>query len=161
MKSYAMSSRLAKLMAAICLLLAAWGLTQLRESEGLVWARPAGNPRPARILQFYASAGAILRGEKALICYGVENARSVRISPWMAGVIPSPNRCLEVFPDHTTHYTILAEGYDGGVVARSLILPVEAEPARPAPIFDFAFSAREMHYNLGFPWRSRQPSPKT
>jgi len=142
-----MSIRFAKLMAAVCLLLAAWGLTLLREGESPVWAPPSGNPGPARILQFYASVGAVLPGEKALICYGVENARSVRISPWMAGVIPSPNRCLEVFPDHTTHYTILAEGYDGGVVARSLILPVEAEPPGPAPLLDFASSARE---NSGF-----------
>jgi hypothetical protein len=161
-----MSFRFAKLMAAICLLLAGWGLTLLRESESLVWAPPAGNPGPARILQFYASVGAVLPGEKAMICYGVENARSVRISPWMAGVTPYPKRCLEVFPDHTTHYTILAEGYDGGVVTRSLTLPVEAEPPAPAPVLHFASSPREMHYNLGFNrvenlWRSRQPRPKT
>jgi hypothetical protein len=161
-----MSLRFAKLMAAICLLLAAWGLTLLRESGSPVWAPPAGNPGPARILQFYASVGAVAPGEKALICYGVENARFVRISPWMAGVTPALKRCLEVSPDRTTHYMILAEGYDGGVVVRSLILPVEAEPQAPAPVLDFAFSPREMHYNLGFYrvenlWRSRQPRPRT
>jgi hypothetical protein len=135
-----MSARFAKLMAAICLLLAAWGLTLLRQSESYVWAPSAGNPRPARILRFYASVGTVLPGQKAMLCYGVENAKSVRISPWMTGVTPSPKRCLEVFPDHTTHYTILAEGYDGVVVTRSLTLPVAAEPPAPEPIIDFAFS---------------------
>ena len=161
-----MSARFAKLVAAVFLLLAAWGLTLLRESEPFVWVHPAGNPGPARILQFYASAGTVLPGEGAMICYGVENAKSVRISPWMAGVTPSLKRCLEVFPDHTTHYTILAEGYDGGVVTRSLTLPVAAEPPAPAPILDFAFSPRAMQYGLGFHrvenlWRARQARPKT
>jgi hypothetical protein len=161
-----MSLRFAKPMAAISLLLAAWGLTLVRESEPHAWTPSAGNPGPARILRFYASVGAIFRGEKAQICYGVENARSVRILPWMAGVTPSPRRCLEVFPNHTTHYTILAEGYDGRVVMRSLTLPVETEPAAPAPVLHFAFFPREMNYNLGFPrvenlWRTQQPRPKT
>jgi hypothetical protein len=161
-----MSFRLAKLMAAICLLLAAWGLTLLRESETPVWVRSSGDPGPARILKFYASAGTVQPGEKATLCYGVENAKSVRISPWMAGVTPSPKRCLDVFPDHTTHYTILAEGYDGGVVTRSLTLPVEAEPEPPPPVLHFAFSRREMHYNLGFQpvedlWQAQPARPKT
>ena len=161
-----MSVSFAKLVAAIGLLLAAWSITLLHEREPHVWAPVAGNPGPARILQFYASVGAVLPGEKALICYGVENARHVRISPWMAGVTPSLKRCLEVFPDHTTHYTILAEGYDGGVVTRSLTLPVAAEPTAPDPVLDFASSPREMHYNLGFHrvenlWPARQPRPKT
>jgi hypothetical protein len=161
-----MSARFAKPLAATGLLLAAWGLTLLRERESFVRAPSAGNPGPARILRFYASVGTVLPGQKALICYGVENTKAVRISPWMAGVTPSLKRCLEVFPDHTTHYTILAEGYDGGVVTRSLTLPVAAEPTAPDPVLDFASSPREMHYNLGFHrvenlWPARQPRPKT
>jgi hypothetical protein len=161
-----MSVRFVKPMAAICLLVGAWGLTLLNRGEPYVWAPPAGNPGPARILQFYASVGAVLPGEKALICYGVENTRNVRILPWMAGVTPSLKRCLEVFPNHTTHYTILAEGYDGGVVTRSLMLPVETERPAPAAVLEFAFSPRETHYNWGFHrvealWRTRQWHPKT
>jgi hypothetical protein len=161
-----MSLRFAKPMAAIPLLLAGWCLTLLRQDEPFAWAPSAGNPGPARILQFYASAGAVLPGERALICYGVENARTVRISPWMDRVTPSFKRCLEVFPEHTTHYTILAEGYDGRVVTRSLTLPVTVEPAAPAPVLHFAFLPCEMHYNLGFHrvenlWRFRQTRPTT
>ena len=110
--------------------------------------------------------GAVLPGEKAQIRYGVENAGSVRIWPWMAGVTPSRKRCLEVFPAHTTYYAILAEGYDGRVVTRSLTLPVETQPAAPAPELHFAFLPRDMNDDLGFPraenpWRTRRPRPRT
>ena len=68
-------------------------------------------------------------GEKAQLCYGVENAKAVRISPSLDAVTPAANRCLEIVPEHTTHYTILAEGYDGHVVTRVITLVVETMPA--------------------------------
>jgi hypothetical protein len=51
----------------------------------------------------------------------------------LAGVYPSPNHCLEIVPQRTTHYTILAEGFDGAVATRSITLAVQApiEPRRP------------------------------
>jgi hypothetical protein len=77
-----------------------------------------------------------------MLCYGVENAKSVRISPMLRGVYPSPNHCLEIVPEHTTHYTLLAEGYDGTVDARSLTLPVQAFPPASAQVFNFALLVR-------------------
>lgn len=47
----------------------------------------------------------------------------------MEGVYPSLSHCLEIVPDHTTHYTILAEGYDGAVATKSFTLAVRAIPA--------------------------------
>jgi hypothetical protein len=76
-----------------------------------------------------------------MLCYGVENAKSVRISPMLRGVYPSPNRCLEISPQHTTHYILLAEGYDGAVEARSLTLPVQSAPAPDSPAIDIALLA--------------------
>jgi hypothetical protein len=70
----------------------------------------------------------LMAGEKAELCYGVENARAVHISPRLAGVVPSANRCLEIGPERTTHYTILAEGFDGAFVTRFLTLVVEDAP---------------------------------
>src|SRR6266571_4360107 len=32
-----------------------------------------------KILSFYATVGAVARGERALVCYGVANAKTVRI----------------------------------------------------------------------------------
>src|SRR5580692_3132428 len=96
----------AKLFAAVVLLAALWGLNSVDRPESRVWLRPAGTPPgPVRILRFYASVGVVLTGESAQLCYGVENAKSVHISPPLPGVYPSARRCLQVVPEHTTHYT--------------------------------------------------------
>lgn len=124
--------RFKKLWVALGLVLALWAVGSLRETDTRAWVRPVGtHPGPVRILQFYASVGAVMPGQKAQICYGVENARSVRISPAMQDVYPSIRHCLEVVPEHTTHYTILAEGFDGAVATRSLTLPVRVLPVGP------------------------------
>jgi hypothetical protein len=87
-------------------------------------------PRPVRILQFYATVGFVESGETAQLCYSVENAKSVEISPLLPGVYLSKGRCVEVVPDHTTNYTIMALGYDGATAYRSLTLPVRrSEPS--------------------------------
>ena len=123
-----MPARFAKPIAAAGLLLAMWSLDSVRGGRPRAWAGALEAAGPVRILKFYASAGTSLPGERAMLCYGVENAKSVRISPMLRGVYPSPNHCLEIVPQHTTHYTLLAEGYDGTVDARSLTLPVQAWP---------------------------------
>jgi hypothetical protein len=134
-----MRSRFLKLIAAAGLLLATWGLGALRQDGASSWVRPEGAGGSVRILQFYASVGTVLPGQPATLCYGVENAKSVRISPLLPGVYPSARHCLEVFPEHTTHYTILAEGYDGAVATRSLTLPVTTRPPASAEYLQFAF----------------------
>ncbi|HXS96049.1 MAG TPA: hypothetical protein VN736_15695 [Candidatus Limnocylindrales bacterium] len=123
-----------KLALALGLLAVLWGLARLNQGTES-WLRPAGAP-PAqvKILRFYASVGVLMTGEKAQLCYGVENAKTVHISPPFADVSPSSGRCLEVGPEHTTHYTILAEGFDGRVAMQSLTLPVENVPAGPRPV---------------------------
>jgi hypothetical protein len=126
-----MRYRLAKLFVAAGLLLALWGLSVLRRSDSRVWVRPANaKPGPVRILQFYASVGTLAPGEKAQLCYGVENAKAVRISPMLQGVYPTHSHCVEIVPEHTTHYTLQAEGFDGTVAIRSFTLAVQAAPAR-------------------------------
>jgi hypothetical protein len=96
--------------------------------ESWVHARGAA-PAPVRILRFYSTTGSLTAGEKAMLCYSVENAKEVRIAPFLGNVFFSTNRCLEVGPLHTTHYTILAEGFDGHVATQSLTLAVEMTPA--------------------------------
>jgi hypothetical protein len=114
---------------AVCLLLALWALSIAPARGPRSWLRPLGSSGTVRILRFDASVGTLAPGQKAQLCYGVENARSVRISPWMRGVDPSVSRCLEIGPVRTTHYTIVAEGYDGAIAFRSLTLPVEPVPS--------------------------------
>jgi hypothetical protein len=53
-------------------------------------------------------------------------------------VYPFPNHCLEIVPEHTTHYTLLAEGYDGAVAAKSFTLQVEAEEDSPPQVVNYA-----------------------
>ena len=130
--------RYTRLWVAIGLVAVLWGVSTLGRLDHRAWVRPAGTrPGPVRILQFHANVGTLTKGQKALLCYGVENARSVRISPLIQGVYPSASHCLEIVPEHTTHYTILAEGYDGRVATQSFTLPVQSIPAAAPRILDF------------------------
>jgi hypothetical protein len=117
--------------AAIGLLSAALGIGAVPDSTLRVWIPPVGGPRgPVRILRFYVTTGVLTLGDKAELCYGVENAKAVHISPSIAPVVPSTNRCLEIVPDRTTHYTILALGFDGKIDHRSITLVVESGPTQ-------------------------------
>jgi hypothetical protein len=117
--------RFARIWVALGVLLGIWGLSAIRRADEHSWVRPLGTRvGPVRILQFYASVGSVTMGQKAQLCYGVENAKSVRISPAVSDAYPSPNRCLEIVPERTTHYMILAEGFDGRVATQSFTLPV-------------------------------------
>lgn len=134
-----------RVVGAVVLLAAAWGLSAVPDSPLRAWIPPVGAPRgPVRILRFYATTGSIALGDKAQLCYGVENARSVRISPSIAPVAPAANRCLEIVPDHTTHYTILAEGFDGHIATRFLTLVVEIAPAPPRGPMNLAATRRPL-----------------
>ena len=118
-----------KVLGAIVLLAGVWKLGTLPESITGAWIRPVGAPPgPVRILRFYANTASVAAGDKARLCYGVENAKSVRISPSIATVAPAVNRCFEIVAERTTHYTMLAEGYDGNVAARFLTLIVQQPP---------------------------------
>ncbi len=122
--------RFANLFLSAAGLVAVWALNM--GSPGGAWLHsPGAVAGPVRILQFQASVGVLTRGDKALLCYGVENAKSVRIAPMAGRVDPARNRCLEIVPDHTTRYTILAVGWDGTVATKSFTLSVESAP--PAP----------------------------
>jgi hypothetical protein len=130
--------RFTSLWIAVGLLLAMWGLGNVRRSETVGIYRPLGTPPgPVKILQFYASVGTLAPGDKALLCYGVENARSVEILPRLANVYPAHSRCLEIGPQRTTHYTLTAEGFDGKVAFRSFTLPVLQSP-RNIPSVSYA-----------------------
>lgn len=134
--------RFTKLWVAIGLMLALWALGLTREPQTRTWVRPVGvPPGPVKILQFYASVGMLTQGDKALLCYGVENAKTVRISPTIDNVYPALNHCLEIGPEHTTHYIIVAEGYDGRVATKSFTLPVQGIPAAPRRSVNYAHNS--------------------
>ena len=132
--------RVYKLMAAVGSLALLWTMLAVRrtdDAEPFVH-RIGAAPGPVKILRFYATSGLLLNGQKAQLCYGVENAKSVRIAPLAGEILPSSRRCLEIGPSHTTHYTILAEGYDGKMATQSLTLAVRGPVEVPMPKVNYA-----------------------
>lgn len=77
-----------------------------------------------KILSFYASPGVVRAGEKALVCYGVSNAKEVKIQPPLDNVGPSLSRCLEVHPRKDTEYTLTARDAAGHEAHQSFTLQV-------------------------------------
>jgi hypothetical protein len=141
-----MALRWSKLLGAAGLLAAVWGINDFRQPDDRVWVRAGGAaPGRVRIVRFYGSAGMLARGQKASLCYDVENARSVRISPMMQQLSPSTRHCVEVEPTHTTHYTLVAEGYDGQFATESFTVSVEAETPPPE---------RPVEYAVAYPGRT-------
>ncbi len=77
-----------------------------------------------KILHFYASPGAIRRGEHASICYGVYGAKSVRIDPPVEELHPAVARCLQVSPSTSTEYKLVAEDGMGHTASQGFVLQV-------------------------------------
>jgi len=127
--------RFTRLWMAAGVLLAVWTLSTVRRHGELAEIRPVGTMRPpVRILQFYANVGILTAGQKALLCYGVENAKTVKVAPAVDGIYPALSHCVEILPEHTTHYTIMAEGWDGRVATQSFTLPVEPVVVTPQAV---------------------------
>jgi hypothetical protein len=82
-----------------------------------------------KILQFYANRGEVIEGEHAIVCYGVANAKAVRIEPAVEQLKPAHNRCISVTPGKTTTYTLHADGNDGS--ADTVSFTVKVLPAPP------------------------------
>jgi hypothetical protein len=89
----------------------------------------ANNGDGAKILQFYARDSVLSEGGKTVLCYGVSDARSVRIDPPVDGVGPALSRCVEVRPKRETSYTLIAEGSDGRTVSQSVSVRIASDPA--------------------------------
>jgi hypothetical protein len=95
--------------------------------------RPAPEPiaeLPPSITQFYATQPSISSGETVKLCYGVENAKGVWISPPLKELSVALARCIEVDPKENTTYTLTVEGSDGNRVTRELMIFVGAPKAK-------------------------------
>lgn len=91
---------------------------------------PAAPPEGARITQFYSTLAQVGRGEKALVCYGVENAAAVWLEPPRHELSVAQARCVDVSPKADTTYKLTAQGADGKAVTRELKVKVGAARAR-------------------------------
>jgi hypothetical protein len=77
------------------------------------------------IQSFYASPGAIHKGESAQLCYGVANAKTVTLEPQPNAVWPSYARCVSVSPARSTTYTLTISDAMGNTRTQALQLAVE------------------------------------
>jgi hypothetical protein len=92
------------------------------EKRAVVPAAPsaAAPPEGARITQFYTTLAQVPRGEKALLCYGVENATAVWLEPPRQSLSAALARCVEISPTVDTTYKLTAEAADGKAVTQEL-----------------------------------------
>ncbi|MBN9663473.1 MAG: hypothetical protein J0H49_35060 [Acidobacteria bacterium] len=123
---------------------AARNAAPVKRPEAFDWVDPA---KGLGIINFYAYPGAIAEGETTSVCYGVMNAKAVKVDPPVTELSPSFNRCFEVSPERTTRYTLTAEDAKGRTLSRSFDLIVAPEPAL-APRIRY-FRVRESKVDRG------------
>lgn len=126
----------------LALLLAACGSTPQQE------AKPP--QAPPKITQFYASPAAVPSGDRSLLCYGVEGAASVSLTPEVEAIKPALSRCIEVRPKTTTEYVLSARSPAGQTEARTVVTvdpkaprsqSAAATPVPPKKIIRFLVSS--------------------
>jgi hypothetical protein len=106
--------------------------------------------RSVAILHFYASPGVLTDGDKALLCYGVAKAKTVRLDPPVESLSPSLNRCIQVAPEQDTQYTLTARGDDGRTVSESVTIQMTPDPLRLPKVLYFAGAKKDNLYSLCF-----------
>jgi len=77
-----------------------------------------------RFNQFTIDRTSLKRGETARLCFGVENATTVKMDPPVEPLKPTYLHCLDISPKVTTKYTITAEDGKGHSKSESVELPV-------------------------------------
>jgi hypothetical protein len=77
------------------------------------------------IQMFYVSPTSIRRGEAAQLCYGVANAKTIKLEPESnVAIWSSHNRCIDVTPKKTTSYTLTIASASGETKAQSVEVKV-------------------------------------
>ncbi len=114
-------------------------------------------PPPANILQFYASPATIAKGDRSLLCYGVEGAASVRLEPPVEDIGPSRARCVEVKPEATRKYILFAKSAAGGEISKEIEVAIDpkmkkaAAPATAREGLILFFMASQAKVSKGMP----------
>ncbi len=101
---------------------------QAKEQSRQVIETLGGNA--LKILDFYATSASIRRGQPATLCYGVSNAKTVRMEPPVEPLWPALSRCIQVSPEADTEYKIIAADAAGHEVSQTIVVKVTG--AKPA-----------------------------
>jgi hypothetical protein len=97
--------------------------TQQQQEQDRVALEQLGGKELA-IQNFYASPGEIRRGGAVQLCYGVANAKTVKLEPQSNPVWPSYSRCVSVSPTKTTTYTLTIADAAGNTKTQTLEVKV-------------------------------------
>ena len=97
-------------------------LQKQAESDRITLEQMGG--KELAIQSFYAVPGTIRRGETAQLCYGVANAKTVKLEPQPNPVWPSYARCVEVSPAKNTTYTLTISDAAGHTQTQTLEVKV-------------------------------------
>jgi len=97
--------------------------TQKQQEQDRIALEQMGGKELA-IQNFYASPGTIRRGETSQICYGVANAKTVKLEPQSNPVWPSYSRCVDVTPTKSTTYTLTIADDAGNTRTQTLEVKV-------------------------------------
>lgn len=93
-----------------------------RENDRIALEQLGG--KDLEIQNFYASPGTIRRGEALQLCYGVANAKNVKLEPQENPVWPSHAYCVDVSPTKDTTYTLTISDAAGNTKTASLQVKV-------------------------------------
>lgn len=77
------------------------------------------------ILNFYVTPSLIRPGQSTQLCYGVSNAKEVRLDPPAGSVWPSAARCVAASPKKDTTYTLTAVDAQGNTKTATLTVQVK------------------------------------
>ncbi len=74
---------------------------------------------------FSAGAGLLSPGETTQLCYGVLNAKTVKLDPPVEPAKPTYYHCVDISPRKTTTYTITATDAKGNSKSESITVQVK------------------------------------
>lgn len=77
------------------------------------------------ILNFYVAPNVIHPGESTQLCYGVSNAKELRLDPPAGNVWPSVGRCIPVSPRKETTYALTAVDAQGNTKTATVTVQVK------------------------------------
>lgn len=123
----------------ICLLPITLTLVACSSHSSETPASPAGVE--PRITQFYASPPTVPKGEKSLLCYGVEGATALELVPPVEEVKPALTRCFDVHPTETTSYKLTARNDKGATVSQEVQVTVGGAAPK---LFDLSINANQV-----------------
>lgn len=107
---------------------------------------PVATDQPVKITAFYARDLIVTEGASTVLCYGVANAKAVRLEPPVETITPSLNRCIEVHPKAETRYTLTAVGLAGESVSESVTIRVGADQSSLPRITSFQIDGKQKDY---------------